>query len=59
MTPIEFELRGESRLPLPPDAAQRLPKSGRASVVLLVQDDADDQDWLRASYEQFMEDDVT
>jgi hypothetical protein len=60
MTPIEFEteLRGESTLPLPPDVAARLPKSGRATVVLLVQDDADDEEWRRAAYEQFMKDDA-
>jgi hypothetical protein len=60
MTPIEFEteLRGESTLPLPPDVAARLPKTGRATVVLLVQDDADDAEWLRAAYEQFMKDDA-
>jgi hypothetical protein len=59
MTPIEFEteLRGESILPLPPDVAARLPKSGRATVVLLVQEDADDDQWRQASYEQFMKDD--
>jgi hypothetical protein len=60
MTPIEFEteLCGESTLPIPPDVAARLPKTGRATVVLLVQDDADDAEWLRAAYEQFMKDDA-
>jgi hypothetical protein len=59
MTPIEFEteLSGDSILPLPPDVAARLSKSGRATVVVLVQEDAEDDQWRRASYEQFMKDD--
>jgi hypothetical protein len=59
MTPIEFEteLRGDATLPLPPDVAARLPKSGRATVVVLVQEDSEDDQWRRASYEQSMKDD--
>jgi hypothetical protein len=59
MGSIEFEteLHGESSLPLPPEVVERLPKSGRATVVLLVQDDRDDDEWRRAAYEQFMKDD--
>jgi len=58
MSSIQFEteLRGEPILALPPEVAARLPKSGRATVVLLVQDDQEDQEWRRASYEQFMKD---
>jgi hypothetical protein len=60
MASIEFEteLRGEPALPLPPEVAARLPKSGRAKVVLLIQDDEEDEQWRRAAYEQFMKDDV-
>ncbi len=59
MSAIEFEteLHGESALPLPPEVIDRLPKSGRAKVVLLLPDDPDDQEWRRAAYEQFMKDD--
>lgn len=59
MSSIEFqtELHGESSLPLPPEIIAQLPKSGRATVVLLVQDDDDDAQWRRVSYEQFMKDD--
>ncbi len=59
MSTIEFEteLRGEPILALPPDVVARLPKSGRAIIVVLVQDDPDDLEWRRASYEQFMKDD--
>ena len=59
MSSIEFEteLRGESILELPPDVVARLPKSGRATVLLLVREDLEDDQWRRASYEQFMRDD--
>jgi hypothetical protein len=59
MSSIEFEteLRGEPILTLPPEVVARLPKSGRATIVVVVQDDPEDQEWRRASYEQFMKDD--
>jgi hypothetical protein len=59
MSTIEFEieLRGEPTLRLPPDVLAQLPKSGRAKVVVLVQDDLEDGEWRRASYEQFLRDD--
>ena len=59
MSSIEFQtdLHGESSLPLPPEVVAQLPKSGRATVVLLVQDDPNDAEWRRAAYEQFAQDD--
>jgi hypothetical protein len=59
MSSIEFEaeLRGESTLALPPEVVERLPKSGRVTVVMLVPDDPDDKQWRLAAYEQFMKDD--
>jgi hypothetical protein len=60
MSAIEFEaeLHGEPVLAIPPDVAARLPKSGRATVVVLVQDDdQEDRQWQLAAYEQFMKDD--
>jgi hypothetical protein len=59
MSTIEFktELSGKPTLTLPPDVVARLPKSGTATVVLLVGDDADDEAWRRAAYEHFMKDD--
>ena len=59
MSSIEFEaeLRGEPILNLPPDVAAQLPKSGRATIVVFVQDDQEDQEWRSAAYEQFMKDD--
>lgn len=59
MTPIQFEteLRGEPALVLPPEVLAQLPKTGRAKVLVLVEGDAEDIEWRRASYEQFMRDD--
>jgi hypothetical protein len=54
---FETELRGESTLTLPPDVLAKLPKSGRARIVLLIQGNSEDEDWRRASYEHFMRDD--
>jgi hypothetical protein len=59
MAPIEFqtELSGQSSLELPAEVMAQLPRSGRATVVVLVQDDQEDIDWRRAAYEQFTRDD--
>jgi hypothetical protein len=60
MGPLEFEtkLHGEPVLAIPPDVAAQLPKSGRATVVMLVQaDDQEDRQWRKVTYEQFMKDD--
>lgn len=59
MSSIEFEteLSGEPILTLPPDVVARLPKSGRATIVVHVQDDPEDDVWRKGSYEQFMKDD--
>jgi hypothetical protein len=58
MPPIEFqtELTGQPSLALPPEVVAQLPKSGRATVVVLVQD-AEEAEWRAAAYEQFMRDD--
>ena len=59
MSSIEFEteLHGQPVLAIPPDVAARLPKSGRATVVVHIQNDPEDEEWRKASYEQFMKDD--
>jgi len=58
MPPIEFqiELTGQSSVTLPPEVVAQLPKSGRATVVVLVQD-AEDAQWRAAAYEHFIRDD--
>jgi hypothetical protein len=59
MNSIEFEteLSGDCTLAVPPEVAERLPKSGRITVVVLVPDDVEDEQWRRAAYEHFMRDD--
>jgi hypothetical protein len=59
MSSIEFEaeLHGEPTLAIPPEIVERLPKSGRVTVLLLMPDDEEDDQWRRAAYEQFLGDD--
>ena len=59
MSSIEFEteLHGQPVLAIPPDVAARLPKPGRATVIVHIQDDPEDEEWRKASYEQFIKDD--
>ena len=56
MNAIEFttELSEEPVLTIPSELAARLPKAGRARVIVLT---GDDNDWQLASYEQFLRDD--
>jgi hypothetical protein len=58
MSPIQFqtELTGASSLSLPPEVLAQLPRTGQATVVLLVRD-GEDAEWRAAAYEQFMRDD--
>jgi hypothetical protein len=60
MDALEFttELRADNVLVVPSDIAARLPKSGRARVIVLIADDSEDSDWHRAAYEQFLKDDA-
>lgn len=55
MNAIEFttELSEEPVLTIPSELAARLPKTGKARVIVLTGDD----DWQLASYEQFLRDD--
>jgi hypothetical protein len=59
MNAIEFttELNGASVLAVPEEVAAQLPKSGRARVIVLTNDDAEDGQWRQATYEQFLRDD--
>jgi hypothetical protein len=54
---FETELHGDSVLALRPEIVAQLPKSGTATVVLLLSDDEEDQAWQRLAYEQFIRDD--
>ena len=57
MSTVEFttELNGGQSLAVPADAANKLPKSGKAKVVLTGDDD--DEEWRRGAYEAYMRDD--
>jgi hypothetical protein len=59
MNAIEFttELNGACVLAIPQELAVQLPKSGRARVIVLTDDDTDDGQWRLASYQQFLRDD--
>jgi hypothetical protein len=60
MNAVEFttELSGSPTLALPSDIAARLPKSGRARVIVLTDDELRDDVWQRGAYQQFLRDDV-
>jgi hypothetical protein len=56
MRQIEFdtELQDKPFLTVPEEVAAQLPKFGHAKVILLVAEDAEDEEWRAAAYEQFM-----
>ena len=60
MHAIEFtaDLGPEPILVIPQEAAARLPKTGKARIIVLTADDGDDAEWRSAAYEQFMRDDA-
>jgi hypothetical protein len=59
MNAVEFttELKGESVLRIPGEIAAKLPKSGRARIIVLTNDDNGDAEWQTAAYEQFLRED--
>jgi hypothetical protein len=64
MQPVEFitDLTPEHLLQIPRDIADKLPKSGRARVIVvpigsLLAEDAEDAQWHAGAYEQFLRDD--
>jgi hypothetical protein len=59
MKSIEFitELSGTSVLNIPLELAAQLPKSGKARIVVLTEDDTGESSWRLGSYEQFLRDD--
>jgi hypothetical protein len=58
MNAVEFttELSGAAVLPIPREIAAQLPKSGKARVIVLTEEDADEPDWRAGVYEQFLRD---
>jgi hypothetical protein len=60
MRAVEFtiKLKGESVVAIPEEVAAELPKTGVARVIILTDDQAEDAQWQRAAYEQFLRDDA-
>jgi ribonucleotide monophosphatase NagD (HAD superfamily) len=60
MSAIEFttELTEKPVLSVPQDVADRLPKTGKARVIVITNGASDDAEWQAAAYEQFLHDDV-
>jgi hypothetical protein len=56
MRAVEFttELGKQPVLRIPERVAARLPKSGRARVIVLTADDPEDAQWRSGAYEQFV-----
>ena len=59
MNAVEFvtELSGAAVLPIPVEIAAQLPKSGRARIIVLTDESADDAEWRAGTYAQFLRDD--
>jgi hypothetical protein len=50
----DTELQDKPFLSVPQEVAAQLPKSGHAKVILLLAEDAEDEEWQAEAYEQFM-----
>ncbi len=59
MNAIEFttELSEKPVLTIPSEVAAQLPKAGKARVIVLTGETADEAEWQSAVYEQFLRDD--
>ena len=59
MKAVEFEteLHGQKSLTIPQQVAAQLPATGKARVIMLVEDDSEDTDWRQAAYAQFVRED--
>lgn len=59
MSAIEFttELSGRPVLTVPADVAERLPKTGKARVIVITTGISGEGEWQAAAYEQFLSDD--
>jgi hypothetical protein len=56
MRAVEFttELGKQPVVTIPQEVAAKLPKSGRARVIVLTPDDPGDAEWRSGAYEQFV-----
>jgi hypothetical protein len=59
MRAVEFvaHLKGKKAIAIPKEAADLLPSTGKAKVIVLFDADTSDNNWRHATYEQFMKDD--
>ncbi len=59
MNAVEFttELSDKPVLTIPSEIAAQLPKVGKARVIVIMNETADDAEWQAAAYEQFLRDD--
>ena len=56
MHAIEFtnELSDSRMLPIPPEVAEQLPKTGRARIIVLTGELTGDAEWRLGAYQQFL-----
>ena len=59
MNAVEFttELNGAAVLSIPQGIAAQLPKSGRARIIVLTDQDTEQAEWRAGAYEQFLRED--
>ncbi len=59
MSVVEFsaELTDSGLLRIPADVAAQLPKSGKARVIVLTAEEAEDREWRLGAYAQFLRED--
>jgi hypothetical protein len=59
MKAVEFttELTGSNILEVPSEVAARLPKTGRARVIVLTNEENEETEWRLKTYEQFLRED--
>ncbi|MEI6395324.1 MAG: hypothetical protein WCT12_29980, partial [Verrucomicrobiota bacterium] len=59
MNAVEFttELSGAAVLLIPREIAVQLPKSGKARIIVLTDQDTDEAEWRGGAYEQFLRED--
>ena len=51
------ELNGAAVLNIPSEIASRLPKAGKARIIVLTEETTDEEDWRAGAYQQFLRDD--
>jgi hypothetical protein len=59
MKAVEFttKLTGAAMLAIPAEVAARLPKTGKARVIVLTGEQTDDAEWQQGAYAQFLRED--